>query len=393
MPRISRVEYFVVEARIRGVFRIAYSAASVSRSVVVKVVLEDGTIGFGEASPSKMVTWETIDSIGSYVGLVSGQLRGLSLPEEMGKALRVIHGYGLGFSSARAALESAILDAVGKLFGVPVYNLLGGRVAERLVTDYTVSIPDLGVARDIAGRSGRGWELYAETIEYIVGLRSKPPEEPPIPVPSIQGFNVLKVKVGTGDPLLDAQLVLAAYEASRGRARIRVDANQAWSPKEAVRVIHRLENTLGDALELVEQPVPAWNLEGLRYVKERVDVPIAADESARSPVEAARVAAMGAADVINIKIAKAGGPLQAARIASLAEAHGLQVMWGCMAETGLGIAQALHAALTSTATRYVDLDSPLFLEKDPARNSPRYRATAEGVTVEPAPGPGLATEI
>ena len=389
MPRVREVRSRVVESRVRGVFRIHYAEASVSRSVFVEVVLEDGTRGYGEACPAPRVTWENIGAVEACVESIAPRLRGLRLPEDLGKALSIVHSGGPGFSSARAGLESAILDAVARLLGQPVYNLLGGSVHDRLVTDYTVSLPDRSVLEEIRRGRGAGRDAFIESIEYLVGARDRAPPSPPIPLPPVNGFNVLKVKLGTGDPDLDVLLAETVFYAAGGRARIRVDANQAWSPKQAVRVVKRLEELMGDGLELVEQPVPAGRAEDLLFVRERVETPIAADESARGLGEVARIASMRAADIVNIKIAKIGGPLQASRAAALLEASGLEAMWGCMTETGLGIAQAYHAAVTSPATRYVDLDSPLFLAEDPVENPLVYEKTSEGVVIRYSGGAGL----
>jgi L-alanine-DL-glutamate epimerase-like enolase superfamily enzyme len=392
LPRIESIGFARLTLPLRGVFRIAYSAEATAETVMVAVRLSDGTIGYGEASPSRHVTWEDISSVESYVNTIARQLKGLNLPDQLGEALRRIHAVGYGFSSARAALESAVLDAASKVLGVKLYILLGGRVVDSLYTDYTVSIPEHSVVEEIAVGKGRSYEAFVESIEYLVGLRGKAPEDAPIPLPEINGFRVLKVKVGTGRLDYDEALVNTVYQASRDRARIRIDANQAWKPKQAIRIISKLESRLGTALELVEQPVPSWDVDGLKLVREHVETPVAADESARSPVEVARIASLQAADVINIKIMKAGGPLQAARIASMAEAHGLQVMWGCMAETSLGISQAVHAALASEATAYVDLDSPLFLKEEPMARPARYTVDDKGVRIEAPDAPGLGVE-
>jgi len=389
VPVIRGVRAWIVEVNIRGVFRIHYATSSRTRSVFVGVELSDGTIGFGEASPAPRVTWENIEAAKAYVEELAPRLQGLRLPDDMGKALRVIHSGGPGFSSARAGLEAAIVDVVARLLGVPAYTVLGGALYEELVTDYTVSIPGEDVLEEIRRGSGVLRDSFIESVEYLVGKRDKAPENTPIPLPSINGFNVLKVKLGTGDPVLDIMLAETVYYAAEGRARIRVDANQAWSPKQAVRVVRRLEELMGDSLELVEQPVPAGRLEDLAFVRERVETPVAADESARSLEEVARVAARRVVDVVNIKIAKIGGPLQGAKAAAILEASGLEAMWGCMTETGLGIAQAYHAAVTSSATRYVDLDSPLFLVKDPVEDPLLYEKREGRVVIRHHGGAGF----
>ncbi len=393
MARVAAVEAYVLRAPLRGVFRIAYSESWAAETVAVSVVLSDGTRGWGEAAPAPRVTFEDRGSVLGYVEAVGRRLLGLELPGGLGAAVERVHAGAPGFSSARAALEAAVVDAASKLLGAPAHLLLGGARAGRLETDYTVSIPDERVLREVAAGRGPGWEAFREAVEYLVGRRSTPPRgDPGFPVPPVSGFRVLKVKLGTGSPELDVALALRVAEAAGESVRVRVDANQAWSLKQALRVLSRLEERLGWRLELVEQPVPMDRLEWLAELRRRLETPVAADESARSRGEVFRVAAAGVADVVNIKVAKVGGPVEASRAAAVAEAAGLEVMWGCMVETGLGVLQALHPALSSAATRYVDLDSPLFLDRDPVKPGPRYQGGGGGVWVEPPETAGLGGE-
>ena len=390
---MAGLEVYRLRAPLRGVFRISYSESAYAETVVVSLILSDGTRGWGEAAPSSRVTWETAGSVVEYIASVGRRLLGLRLPGEMGRALELVHSGGPGFSSARAALEAAVVDASARLLGAPAHLLLGGARRGGLETDYTVSIPGGEALVEVVEGRGRGWEWFRSAVEYLVGIRGEPPGgEPLFPLPPVNGFRVLKVKLGTGRPEWDVALAVRAAEAAAGRARIRVDANQAWSLRQALRVIGELEDRLAGLLELVEQPVPMERVDWLREIRGRVGVPVAADESARSPWEASRLAADGVVDVVNIKVAKVGGPLSAARAAAALEALGVDAMWGCMVETGLGVLQALHPALASPATRYVDLDSPLFLERDPVSPGPVYRSTSAGVVVEPPAAPGLGGE-
>ena len=384
MPRVEEVAVYRLRARLSQSFRIAYASSSYAETVVV-AVRAGGVTGWGEAAPAPRVTCENHGSVVGYVGSVAPRILGAVLPDDLGRVLRDL-GAGGCFSAARAALESAVLDLAAKLLDVPVYQLLGGRLHECLETDYTIGLPPRETAEDIAARRGRGWEVFAETIEYITGLRRAPPAEAPIPVPPLNGFRRLKVKAGLGDPGLDAAIIEAVDEAARGRASIRVDANQAWSLKQAIRVLKRLERSLGDRLELVEQPLPAHAVEDARMLKAAIETPLALDESARSLQEIARIAALRAADAVNIKIAKVGGPMQAAKAAAVLEAHGLEAMWGCMVETMLGIAQAWHPAASSPATRYVDLDSPLFLAGNPVEASLAYEQRPGRICLTASPG-------
>ena len=381
VPRIAAVEAVTVEAQLSSSFRIAYSSSAQARTIWVRLVLDDGTVGLGEAAPAPLVTGETLEAAAGYVAAAARRLRGLPLPGGLREALREAHAAAPCCPSARAGLEEAILAAAAATLGDEETLLLGSSGRPRLATDYTVSIPSPRVLREIA-ETGYSAAL-AEAVEYITGRRGRPPRaDTGIPLPPVTGFDTLKVKLGTGSPGLDAALAEAVAEAAP-RAAIRLDANQAWSPKTAARVIKRLERVLGSQLQLVEQPVP-WDtgLEQLAWLRRTVETPLALDEAVKTPRDVARAAAAGAADVVNIKLAKVGGPLQAARAAAVAEAHGLEAMWGCMLETGLGVAHAATAAWATGQTRIVDLDAPLFLQQDPGAAWASYRGTPRGVEVE-----------
>lgn len=153
---------------------------------------------------------------------------------------------------------------------------------------------------------------------------------------------------------------------------IRLDANQGWQAKEAVRAI-RLMEELDLGIELIEQPVIAHDLEGLKYVTENTETPIMADESVFSVYDAKRVLDMGAADLINIKLMKTGGIHQAIKIATLAEAFGVKCMVGSMIETKIGITAAAHFAASHPNIAHYDLDAPLMLIGDIANGGISYK--------------------
>ncbi len=384
MPRVAGIEARRVSAALREAFRIAYRSSTTAETIWVVVELEDGSIGVGEAPPAPSVTGERLEAAEAYIAEAAQRLRGLRIPEELDQALRVVHRAAPWLPAARMGLESALLAAAASTLGMEEAPLLGGGGSRpaRLVTDYTVSIPAPRVLRELEA-TGYSAAL-AEAVEYIAGLRGKPPTlDAGIPLPPVTGFNVLKVKLGTGSLVLDTALAAAVAEAAPG-ARIRVDANQAWSPKQAVRAIRRLEALLGDRLELVEQPVPASTaLDRVAELRRAIETPLALDETVRSPVDVARAAEARAADVVNLKLAKMGGPLQAAKAAATAWSHGLEAMWGCMLETGVGVAHAAQAAQATGFTRIVDLDSPLFLVSDPGGRWARYRREpGAGVVLE-----------
>src|SRR3546814_9679419 len=164
-----------------------------------------------------------------------------------------------------------------------------------------------------------------------------------------RGFESLKIKVGK-DIGVDIERVRAIYAAVEGRALLRLDANQGWTAKQAVYAMQALEDA-GVRLELLEQPVKAQDIDGLKYVTDRVHTPVMADESVLGPLQVIDLIKARAADIINIKLMKTGGISNAIRIADLAELYGVECMIGCMIETSISVAAAVHVAVRSDERR------------------------------------------
>lgn len=223
--------------------------------------------------------------------------------------------------SARAAVDMALYDHLGKHLGAPVYALLGLDPAQAARTSFTIGIDTPQVMARKA----------AEAAQYPI----------------------LKVKVGTPHD----EAVLDAIREVRPDAVIRVDANEAWTPKEAIERINALE--IYD-LEFVEQPVPGPDLEGLGLVTASVGIPVIADESCIVPADVPRVAPY--VDGINIKLMKCGGLYPALQMISTARAHHLKIMMGCMIESAVSITAA---AQLSPLLDYADLDGNLLVDDDP----------------------------
>jgi L-alanine-DL-glutamate epimerase-like enolase superfamily enzyme len=310
-----------VEMALEFPFTIARGTTETAENVVVEV--DDGDhVGVGAAAPSS--------HYGETAGTVEAVLPALlSVVEDVGDPLarqrveRRMRETVERNPAARCAVSIALHDLAAKRAGVPLYRLLGLDPAAAVDTSYTVGIDDPGTM-----------------AEKTLTARER-------------GYDTLKVKVGTGDD--DARL--AAVREAHPEATIRVDANEAWSPREAV---DRIETLAAYDLEFVEQPVPAGNPEGLRFVRERSPLPIAADESCVTLADVPRVA--GAADIVNLKLMKCGGVREAQRMVHAARAHGLEVMLGCMVESNAAIAAAAHLA---PLLDYADLDGALLLESDP----------------------------
>ena len=170
--------------------------------------------------------------------------------------------------------------------------------------------------------------------------------------------------------------VAAIREAVGPNVQLRVDANQGWEAKEAVRIIRAMEDR-GLCLDLVEQPVPALDTDGLEHVTRNVETPILADEAVFSPRDAKNIIRRGAADLINIKLMKTGGIWNALQICRMAEESGVECMLGCMLESRLSVAAAAHLAAGQKIITRADLDGPSLCAIDPYEGGPEF----DGATI------------
>ena len=334
-----KLAHEIVALRTKHPFIIARGGSSEYRVVRVTVTDADGLTGWGEAAPSKHYG-ETADTVVSVLPLLAHVVEGAdgwsleALERAMAKAI--------GFNaSARAAISAALHDLVAKRLGVPLYRLWGLDPAASPPTSFTISIaPDEATLR--------------ERIREAAG------------------YPVLKIKLGSS---WDERIMHIVREMEPGKV-LRVDANAAWTPRHAIRMIPMLHE-LG--VEFVEQPLRPHDIEGLRFVRERSELPIIADESCLVSTDIPALAGM--VDGINIKLAKCGGLREALRMVATARAHGMSVMCGCMVESSLGITAAAHLA---PLLDYADLDGAALVVNDPY-----VGATIEGGKVELPTGIGL----
>ena len=199
-----------------------------------------------------------------------------------------------------------------------------------------------------------------------------------------QGFDILKVKVGK-EGLADVERMAAIRAAVGPEVKLRVDANQGWTAEQSVAIIRAMEDK-GLDIELVEQPVPAHDLAGLRAVTAAVDTPILADEAVFSYYDAANLIEQKAADLINIKLMKTGGIHNALKICRMAEEHGIECMIGCMLESRLSVAAAAHLAAGQSIVTRADLDGPSLCSVDPYTGGPVFDGPSITMTGDPGVG-------
>ncbi|MEO7022266.1 MAG: dipeptide epimerase [Ktedonobacteraceae bacterium] len=316
-------------------FRISRNVQYTASNVLVQITHE-GVTGIGEAAPSSHYG-EDRETVLAVLALLSNELGDdpFALENILNHANHVIRLN----PSAKAAIDMALYDLVGKLLNVPVYKLLGLSTVNMPLTSFTIGIdtPENMAKKALAARE----------------------------------YPILKIKVGTKN---DVANLKAIREVSN--AVIRVDANTAWTPKEAVREINKLAEF---NLEFVEQPVSPHDLAGLKYVRDHVPLPIITDESSITVEDIPRLA--DCADGINIKLMKCGGLYHALKMIHVARAHNLKIMIGCMIESSLAITAAAHL---TPLLDYVDLDGHLLVNDDPFTGV----KVVEGKLVLPE-GPGL----
>ncbi|WP_201714608.1 dipeptide epimerase [Rossellomorea arthrocnemi] len=309
-------------------FKTALRTATEVENIFVSVQLEDGLLGVGAAAPTLAITGESKESIETI-------LKTVLTPLLLGQDIRNIHHLSLiihrscvGNTSAKAAMEIALYDALCQHLNLPLYQLLGGRT-NRLTNDMTVSV-------------GTIEEMRTDACQIIK-----------------DGFSILKIKVGK-DWVQDIERIKAIREEVGNDVSIRVDANQGWTPRQAVPIIQALEQA-DTRLELIEQPVHASDIDGLKFVKQHVNTPIMADESLFSPQDAWRLMKEDAVDFLNIKLMKTGGIRRAIQIADMAEAANIPCMIGSMMESATSVIAAAHIATAHPNIQKIDLDAPLWL--------------------------------
>jgi L-Ala-D/L-Glu epimerase len=352
---IERVMSTRLTVRLHTPFVTALRRTETVETLVVRVVDADGAVGWGEAPSVWQVTGESLAGAEACVtGPLTGVLVGAD-PDDLVGLCRRVRAAVVGNHGAKAAVDVALHDLVARRRGTSLARLLGG-TQERVATDVT---------------------LAADTADAMGGDAGRRVAE---------GFATLKLKVGV-DPAQDVARVLAVRRAVGPDVGLRVDANQGWSPREAVRIIGALEEA-GAGLELVEQPVPAADLDGMAWVRDHVATPVMADESVFSVRDLVRVMERGAADLVNVKLAKCGGLSVARTLLEVAAEHGVGTMVGSMMEShlGVGAAAALVAAQSTSVTS--DLDAGWWAASAPFVGGPRY----DGAALVLADAPGLGVE-
>jgi L-Ala-D/L-Glu epimerase len=335
--RIKRVTIEAVDVPLDEPFTIAIGVQYSIKNVLITVKLENGVEGYGEAAPFESINGENQATALATLNSCKDFLMGKDVADYI-KISRHLKSVFWAQVTARCAIEMALLDAFTKTLNLPLFKFLGG-IENKIETDYTVDIVTPAMARSSAAR-----------------LASK-------------GYRTLKIKVGKHIHE-DIDRILAIQEGAPASG-ITLDANQGFSPMEAVHFLEELKKNKIHPV-LFEQPVAKYDLMGMKFVKDHSQIPIAADESVFSSSDAINIVRTGCADVINIKIMKSG-IVEALDIAAIARGANIKLMIGCMLETTLGLGCSVHFAAGIGGFSFVDLDPHINPDEEPFRGGPEFK--------------------
>lgn len=328
---ISAIEIFAIELPLIDPFVISYASFHTMPSIIVKMTTDCGIVGYGEAVADEQVTGESWESTFHVLkSLLAPKLIGQN-PMHIEKIHSLMDASIYGVPTAKAAIDIACYDVVGKALNVPIYHLLGGRYHESFPLTHVLSIASP--------------EQMAEEAAQRVA----------------EGYRSLKMKVGT-EVEADVQRIRAVRERVGSSIGIRVDVNQGWV--NSANTLQAIEKLRSCQLDWIEQPVQADDFDGMVEVKEKSTIPLMMDEGLRGFRDMRELIAKRAAHKVNIKLMKCGGIYPAMKLAHMAEMAGIDCQIGSMVESSVGSAAGFHVAFSKKIITSVELTGPLKFAKD-----------------------------
>ncbi|UXP31777.1 dipeptide epimerase [Reichenbachiella agarivorans] len=328
--RIVALECWQEKLKLLEPYTIAYETIDSATNVFLRIETDKGINGYGCAAPDWEVTGETGATVlAAFQQIIEPYLKGKE-PFSYALILEELKGLLKNQPSALCMVDMALFDLIGKKTQEPVYRLLGG-YRDSIPTSVTVGILSVD-----------------ETLERAKDFIQ-------------QGFFILKIKGGS-DIEVDIERIMKLREMVGPEMEIRFDANQGYTVAQAVDFMHKIRSA---NIELLEQPTHKENDNLLKQVSNQVSVPVMADESLMTLKDVFHLTSNNCTDMINIKLMKAGGIMEAMRINAVAKAANVETMVGCMDESSMGIAAGLHFALARPNILYADLDGHFDLIDDP----------------------------
>ena len=334
--KIANIRTAVLKAPLKNPFITSLRRVDALEDLVVIIECDNGSVGYGEGAPTPVITGETMGSMIATIEYIKPHLIGLEI-EDFETILKSVHSLIIKNTTAKSALEIALYDLKAKSFNQPLYEMLGG-TKTKFKTDITISMGEID-------------KMISDSLN-AVNL----------------GYDTLKIKIGD-NPQKDIARIIAINNALDDTVTLRLDANQGWTAEESVELLHALEKR--DIIaEFIEQPVAADDIAGLKYIKERVQTPLLADESIFSLKDARSLLEMQAIDYVNIKLAKTAGITESLKLADLSAEFGVKCMIGCMLEGPISVAAGVHvASAKADIISMLDLDAVSLLASNPVQTN------------------------
>ncbi len=352
--KIDRIEIFQVTVPLKDIYTASYATVDEYQHIFVKISTDEIT-GWGEVSSIPEFMGENTGTITEVIKVLGSVIVG-SDPFDLEKILELMDRKIKFNNTAKAAIDFALHDIIGKSLGLNTIFYLGGKYVEKIPLSWSLTI-------------GEPSKVAAEAVKMVDA-----------------GFGTVNLKIGT-NPEEDVERVKKVRKAVGDKINIRADANGAFTPMKAIQTIRRMEEY---NLQYVEQPVPGWDLDGMVDVRNRVNTRISADESIFYCHDAIKVIKKGAADIFALKVAKMGGIRRTKQIVAIAEAANVPCMMNSNFELDLGVSAA---AMVTASTRMVqyssEISGPLRHQTDVIKKSVKYK---DGFLI-PTTGLGLGIEI
>lgn len=358
---IERVEVLLLDVPTIRPHRLSMTTMHRQTLVLVRITGNDGVTGIGEATTIGGLAYgeESPESIKVNIDTYMTPLLLGKDANQVAARMQMLADNVQGNRFAKCAIETALFDAQARRLGVPLSTLFGGRVRDALPVAWTLASGDTG--RDI------------EEAEKMLALRR---------------HNIFKLKIGARGVRDDVAHVAAIKRAIGERGSVRVDVNQAWSETEAMLGMQLLEQA---GVDLVEQPIAAANIDGLRRLRDKNRIPLMADETLHGPLDAYRAAQQGAVDVFAVKITQSGGLVGAQQVAAIAAAAQIELYGGTMLEGAIGtMASAQLFATFPTLAWGTELFGPLLLTEEILGVPLRYKDFS--LLLPDAPGLGITLD-
>lgn len=329
--KIVSIEVFATQLPLLRPFIVAYDAFHELPSIVVKITTDTGIVGYGEGMPDPHVTGETFFSTYEMLARDIAPLLLGANPFDIEAIHQLMASAVYHAPTAKAAIDIACYDIMGKAAGQPVYNLLGGRAHASLAVPFVISI------------------LAPEEMARQAAQAVK------------DGYTCIKIKVGD-EPAVDVKRIRAVREAIGPDIQLRVDANQGWrNVATTMRVLKQVEDC---EMEWIEQPVLADDIIGLAEVRQKTTIPVMIDEGLHGDKEMREVIMRQAADLINIKLMKCGGLYPASKLVAQAEMAGLGCQVGSMVESAIATAAGAHLSIAKRMIFSNEMVGPLMFSRD-----------------------------